>query len=61
MWGLYGKTIYVTKAEEYRLYAKFGWVVGAVGAAVTMELLRRRAARRLNERPSVDDGEVPDA
>jgi hypothetical protein len=48
---LYGKTVYVTKVEEYRLYAMLGCVVGAVGAGFTMEQLRRRAARR--ERPSV--------
>jgi len=50
---LYGKTVYVTKAEEYRLYARMGWVVGAVGLGGAMELLRRRAARRLNEQPPV--------
>jgi hypothetical protein len=47
---LYGKTVYVTKEEEYRLYARVGWVVGAVGLGGAMEQLRRRAARRLNER-----------
>jgi len=47
----YGKTVYVTKSEEYRLYGRMGWVIGAAGACVALEYLRRRAARQLHGQP----------
>lgn len=46
---LYGKTVYMTRTEEYRLYERVGWVAAAGGVTATMELLRRRAARRKKE------------
>jgi uncharacterized membrane protein len=46
---LYGKTVYVTEGESYRLYAREAGVVGAVGLTVLMYQLRRRADRKRNK------------
>jgi hypothetical protein len=42
---LYGKTVYVTRAEQYRLYAGYGLVALAGGACVAADRLRKRALR----------------
>jgi len=47
---LYGKTVYVTRAEEYRLYAGYGLVAASMALCVGADCLRRRAIRR-QQRP----------